>query len=924
MADVAVRFGGDASGAVSAGGEAAGAVTNLGAVVKGLLDLLVELGGAATGSFRQMGTAAREAGEQVKGTAASVKEFREGVAGIGEALIAAFAIHEIDEFAKKMGEAAEATFHTALAFGLTTGQVQEMKGQFVALGLAPEAGITAMMRLDRAFAQAKQGGTEQAEVFKKLGIDIHGAYTQSQLWETAIRALATVPAGPARVADAMRLFGRNIQQIAPLLGMTKEQLAEVNAEMARYGVVSDQAEQKGLALAEAFNTNKLAGQGLMNVLTDALAPAFTQVVQGINSLIAGFIASYQQGGAVKILLELLVGALKLLETALVITGGAFAIAFDIGKAITATVLALLQALYELVRGPVLSAIQAIEAGWARISAPVMGVINGIIRAVTDAARAVFAFIGSIPGIGPAFQAAGRIASAALSNIVRDAQNAGKSLHDIWAPGAIKLPALPKAGTGTTLDDPNKAAKTKKQADDVVRAWEEQFREQQALSGDFFGDENAKELAFWQSKLGLVKDHSKQWFEIQEKIFQLEKTLARQAREEALDQARQGAEGKTAALQRGYEAERSMIQQQQEALKSQRSRGLISVGSEYAGLKASLAEETALTRQHEDQIFEIKKAELTRELALYSTDPVNAAKINAEIERLEETHQATLTAIAAKGEQQRAKLQDQQLQDTQRMWEQRLQPLQGFTANLFTAMATHSQSFAQVVSQGFSQLVSSAIQNMSRMLFQWIAQHLAMTAVHATATATQVAISTSAAATTTSVSAASALAQMGHSAAVAAGRVYASIAAIPIVGPFLAPAMAAAALAAVFALGASISSAAGGWDSVPQDGMKTELHKDEMVLSAKYARPLRSMLEGMDFGSTGAAGAGAHAAAQSAANSLVGGQGRGDAHFHFMPNATLGGSKEDLDSLLSKHGKQMLRWINNKVRNGELTPKGART
>lgn len=923
MADVAVRFGGDASGTVNAGHEAAGAVTNLGAAVKGLIDLLVEVGGAAVGSFRQMGVAAREAGENVKGTAASVKEFREGVAGIGEALIAAFAVHEIDEFAHKMGETAESAYHTALAFGLTTGQVQQMRGQFVALGLAPEAGINAMMRLDRAFAMAKAGGTQQAEVFQKLGIDIHGAYTQSQLWETALQALSNVPPGPARVADAMRLFGRNIQEIAPLLGMTKAQLEETNAEISKYGVVSDQAEQKGLALAEAFNEQKLAGSGLMNVLTDALAPAFTTAVQGINSLIAGMIQSYQSGGAMKVVLDLIADALKLLETALTITGGAFAVAFDIGRAITQTVLALLQALWSLIAGPVLSAIQAIQQAWARISAPVMSVINSIIRAVSDAAHAVFAFIGAIPGIGPAFQAAGRIASAALANIVRDAQSAGKAIHDIWSPGAIKLPALPKAGTGTTLDDPNKAAKQKKQSDDIVRAWEEQFREQQALSGDFFGDETAKELAFWQSKLGLVKDRSKQWFEIQEKIFELERTEARQARQEALDNAKESADGRVSALNKGFEAERALIAEHDEQIKSQRSRGLITVGGEFAALKASQDQELALTKAHEDQVFAIKKAELERELTLYQTDPVNAAKVNAEIERLETEHQAQLTAIAAQGEQQRAKLQDQELQATQRLWEQRLGPLQGFTANLFDAMATHSKSFAAVVAQGFNQLVSSAIQNMTKMLFQWIAQHLAMTTVHATATAAQVAISTSAAATTTSVSAASALAQMGHSAAVAAGRVYASIAAIPIVGPFLAPAMAAAALAAVFALGASISSAAGGWDSVPADGTRTELHKDEMVLSAKYARPLRAMLEGMDFGNTGAAAAGASVAAKSAAASAAGGGSPFEAHFHFMQGAQIA-NEPKLEDMLGKSGKTMLRWINNKIRNGELSPSGAKS
>ncbi len=78
---------------------------------------------------------------------------------------------------------------------------------------------------------------------------------------------------------------------------------------------------------------------------------------------------------------------------------------------------------------------------------------------------------------------------------------------------------------------------------------------------------------------------------------------------------------------------------------------------------------------------------------------------------------------------------------------------------------------------------------------------------------------------------------------AAAGVYASIAKIPIVGPFLAPAAAVAALYGVIKLGQSIFSAEGGMGTVPYDNSPFLLHKNEMVLPASLATPFRAMLQG---------------------------------------------------------------------------------
>lgn len=130
------------------------------------------------------------------------------------------------------------------------------------------------------------------------------------------------------------------------------------------------------------------------------------------------------------------------------------------------------------------------------------------------------------------------------------------------------------------------------------------------------------------------------------------------------------------------------------------------------------------------------------------------------------------------------------------------------------------------------------------------------AVHSTAEAAKTGATVAGAATRTATEAAAstaakgfsistALTDIGANAVRAATGAYAALAGIPIVGPVLAPAAAAAALYGVYSIGRKMFSAEDGFGSVPYDGAVTELHKEEMVLPAKYANPLRDGLANGD-------------------------------------------------------------------------------
>ena len=98
----------------------------------------------------------------------------------------------------------------------------------------------------------------------------------------------------------------------------------------------------------------------------------------------------------------------------------------------------------------------------------------------------------------------------------------------------------------------------------------------------------------------------------------------------------------------------------------------------------------------------------------------------------------------------------------------------------------------------------------------------------------------------------ALAQIKADAAAAGAAAYQALVGIPYVGPFRAPAGAAAAYVATLAFGDQIASAAGGYDIPAGVYPIAQLHAREMVLPAQYADVIRAMAGGGGTGETGAA------------------------------------------------------------------------
>lgn len=239
------------------------------------------------------------------------------------------------------------------------------------------------------------------------------------------------------------------------------------------------------------------------------------------------------------------------------------------------------------------------------------------------------------------------------------------------------------------------------------------------------------------------------------------------------------------------------------------------------------------------------------------------------------------------------------------WEKALKPVDHAFATSIQGMIMGTQTWQQAEKQVLNAIVSAFVQGAEDMLTHWMATKLeaidldnlfslsagrnaatraatedasqtAQTAATVAGGQERVAAEASASGEGLLIKAGNALKSIAIDAYEAAAGAYAAVASIPYVGPFLAPVMAAGALAAVFAFGNSIFSAEGGMDRVPFDGAMFQLHKDEMVLPASIATPLRAMTS---FGLPSGLGPFKTSGLASGETPLVG----GNTHVHVSPS-----------------------------------------
>jgi hypothetical protein len=135
----------------------------------------------------------------------------------------------------------------------------------------------------------------------------------------------------------------------------------------------------------------------------------------------------------------------------------------------------------------------------------------------------------------------------------------------------------------------------KKGPSIVSEWQEQLHAAEIMSNDFFGDQTQRELDFWESKVGLTKKGSKEWLDVESKIYQAQKTLARQGYEEHL-----------ADLNDQIEADHNNWQKVQKDWDEKLAYIKSKFGEQSAEYQNAHREFLRAERQHQDQMFQAER------------------------------------------------------------------------------------------------------------------------------------------------------------------------------------------------------------------------------------------------------------------------------------------------------------------------------
>lgn len=868
-------------------------------------------------------------------------------AGLGVAAMAA------TKFVGQMSEVTQQTSNMAQRLGYSVEALGEWEAVAKGAGVSIDQLASAQQSLSRNFTTATAGGKQQSAVFKAMDIDITKTTSSSELMLQVADRFKTMADGPEKTALAMKLMGGAGAQLIPVLNGGRDAIqANIQAAHEYGAVMSTEMVEKGLRVNNALNETSMGMTGIKNAIFEALAPAVATLVESFNTWIKGLIESYQTGGIVKQMVDGLAVGMKALVAVAITLGSAWSILYNtIGAAVIITF------------SSILALSKAIAQVW-----------NGDL---TGAAKT----------FGDAMVANGKRAEEALKNVKGTGQNFKKSMSDLLGDTAKN----PKA-TGQGTDTPPVTGGPQRSQ---MSIWQEEWTQREIASKNFYDNNKAEELAFWQSKLAAVKSGTQESAAIQRKVFELQKSMANQALQEelanidakkeaarddfaesmklqeekmALIASTYGADSQQYAnalrekermtrqhnqllisiardrintlnqielgnVDAAYQVENMRIQAKEDAISQERALGQLSASQEIAQKNALLAEEFAMESQHEERIYQIKVKALQDQLALDSTKEADRARMLNDIEALEAAHANRVVIITEQQTQKMQRANDQAAKVTANKWQSIFAPIgQGFSG-LFQNMYNGTMTFKQGMLKMLDQILFAFVDMVIQMGVKWAAGQMAQTAqtvigagaktaAVATGQAAQTAAVTAGVATRTAAEASGAaagmatsgattLAQIGNAAMGAAAGAYSAIAGIPYVGPFLAPVMAAAALAAVIGFGASVVSASGGMGEVDKDQMAM-IHKKEMILPAHIAQPLRESLAG-GWSPTGG-GARATGGQSGSGATAQGGPSRGgDNNFYYSPQSNV--QDQNFEKMLQRNGSTFKKWVKNQQRNG---------
>lgn len=668
------------------------------------------------------------------------------------------------------------------------------------------------------------------EAVKKMGVetrDSNGQFKNSQaLMSDALRVMLQYKEGTDRNLASQTLFGRGAAETAGLLRLNADVMESAKEKAERLGLVigADNVEANKAYKAAQNDLNDAFG-AFTRAIGTALMPAFTQFIVILTNAAETILPHFKNA----------------------ILG--ITIVFDMVKTSTIQFTALLVASFTT--------------------------ILSIINRVGEAIAAVLT---------------GRFGDAkkAMSNMVEDIKSQWKEAASVVLQASADFSARTearvlgspqRAGTGSIPGGGDRAfvnPKEPKEKSTRMDQWRSELEQQKEATGSMLRSTLEMEEEFWKKKLVLARGNAKETRAVEHELFQVHKQQAQKQYEEdkaslqyQLEQSKNNWDARAVILRqeaelarktygdrsrehtealrniereerqhleflRGLEAEKlnqaqasgkSRIDMERDVLQFQREFGIIN-GRQYI----------EAVRQLEQLEYQEKLAALQKKKELYKEDQAEKLRIDGEISAATRDHERSV---------QQSQLE--MAREIRQTWRDAMSTVTNTVSTSVQGIVMGTQTSQQAVRNLGNAFLGMFIDQGVKMLSNWIATQLGMTAItqtQATArTATQVSANATAATSEVDLAATSITA---NAAKTGAGT-WAAISEIPVVGPFIAPAMAAGAFMAAMAFMGKLKSAAGGYDIPSGINPMLQAHSEEMVLPKELANKVRNMTEGDSAG-----------------------------------------------------------------------------
>jgi hypothetical protein len=770
--------------------------------------------------MNSMGESVEEFAEKARISATGVSSsFTAMGAIIGNVFIAGIFLEMLNRFK----EAEIQMSHLSEATGLSIARIAEMKGAMETSGVSTDNFGVALQRLSRAIYSVSEGSPRAIQAFNDLGVSTK---TWANEAPDAINVLLQMADHMATSSDRARdlgastlLLGRNSREMVGFLAQGSEAIREQME--ASKGMA--EAQQAAAASAKALQQQEAE---LSRIFREALADVFPAVVLALRTIVA---AGYEVMAAFEIIGKTIYYSLNTIVTAIASTG---------------------KALLEASSGNFRAAVDELSAGGERMANNwrlALQDVQNILGSTETKVRSMFASVAEGPkgaggGVEGLFENTKALQEAEITaQLAHASRMAAMEKEQIESSAKIlqlgetlKFALLTEAAAkerdialgiiaqkiALAKEDPThpekvEAAEAERQAIMDKYAAEAQANNNKAQEARLAAERKTE------AELKSIEDeryirHLNDYKKEIDIITKFNEEYAAAKKKEADEQRRVDEEKETQNIAH----QERMLKLETDRINLQRDLGLISTREQLEQLDAIEAKER-----------ELAAASAARRLSMATTggDPREIARAQAEMQRVTDANQASMEASTRRHALAVKAVYDQ----------------------LFNGIGTAFQSSVTQLIKGQTTLVG-AFQNMGvQILSDWIsmlarvvAQHLvsiisreaAELGLNKLLTALHIINAEESAA----ASAAQNVAEITGTAAVGAAHAYASTAAIPIVGPELAPAAAVEAYSAIIAFAPEGVFHNGG--IVPYD-MTAALQGGEMVLSPMLSDKIQNMTSG---------------------------------------------------------------------------------